>query len=164
MDEEYEQIVIGGIRLEEINKEFIRELIYNKTKEKVLIELDAIDDAQVLYVYAYNYNWDDGFEIPRKILNKTSCELSTALLLFYLADGISYLENREEVLNSELDEWAMFIHGLYKQIINEDYKKGRIQFNPPLTKVEMYKLKKILSETEMIFIKEFGDINLDLTL
>ncbi len=33
------------------------------------------------------YNWDDGFEIPKEILKNRNCDLALALEIFYLADG-----------------------------------------------------------------------------
>ena len=59
--------------------------------------MDSIEEAKILHTYMEYYNWDDGFEIPQKVLSKICCELSTALLIFYLADGERYLENKDEV-------------------------------------------------------------------
>ena len=39
------------------------------------------------------YNWDDGFEIPEKILRSENCDLALALEIFYLADGFAYLDD-----------------------------------------------------------------------
>ena len=58
-----------------MNKEMeklIQQMLYNMTKEEVLDTLSNIESPEVLYVYAYNYNWDNGFEIPEKIINKKS--------------------------------------------------------------------------------------------
>ncbi len=38
------------------------------------------------------YNWDDGFAIPKKILSNPHCDLALALKIFYLADGFAYLD------------------------------------------------------------------------
>ena len=62
-------------------------------------KISKIQDNEILYVYAYNYNWDDGFEIPQKILSNKECELSTALVLFYSADGYSYLLDKSSQKN-----------------------------------------------------------------
>ena len=56
-----------------MNKEMeklIQQMLYNMTKEEVLDTLSNIESPEVLYGYAYNYNWDNGFEIPEKIINK----------------------------------------------------------------------------------------------
>lgn len=87
------------------------------------------------------YNWDDGFSLPRKILDDYSCDLALALKIFYLGDGYGYLQIRGHVDPS--DDWLQFISGLYSEIIENKY-----QFVPghhyaiPLTKVQKYKLAK----------------------
>ena len=45
------------------------------------------------------YNWDDGFEVPRTILADPDCNLALALEIFYLAGGYEYLENQCEEPN-----------------------------------------------------------------
>lgn len=45
------------------------------------------------------YNWDDGFEVPRTILADPDCDLALALEIFYLAGGYEYLENQPEELS-----------------------------------------------------------------
>lgn len=39
------------------------------------------------------YNWDDGFEIPKEILAAPGCDLALALEIFYLSDGYAFLDN-----------------------------------------------------------------------
>lgn len=142
----------------------VKELIFDKSKEEVLEELDSIEMADFLHIYMANYNWDDGFDIPRKIISKDCCELSTALMVFYLADGIRYLENKDEVKNSSLTVWASFLQELYSQIMNGKFIEGDIFFEPPMSKVQLYKLKKVLQEDEEVFVKERGEKKLNVVL
>ena len=51
-----------------MNKELIERLLYKEEKNEVLKVIDEIKDEITLFVFAYNYNWDNGFEIPSKIL------------------------------------------------------------------------------------------------
>lgn len=44
------------------------------------------------------------------------------------------------------------------------YQKGEIEFKVPLTKVELYKLKKVLTEEENIFIENIEGKCLDIHL
>lgn len=37
------------------------------------------------------YNWDDGFDLAKEMLENPDCDLALALEIFYLADGYSYL-------------------------------------------------------------------------
>ena len=61
------------------------------------------------------YNWDDGFEIPKEILSNPYCDLALALKIFYLADGFAYLDGFAE--KGRLDEWEQFIYSLYNNIL-----------------------------------------------
>lgn len=137
-------------------------LLYDCTKKEILKKISKIQDNEILYVYAYNYNWDDGFEIPQKILSNKECELSTALLLFYSADGYSYLLDKFSQEN--LSEWFSFVTKLYTSILNKNYPPKKIGYKIPLSKVQIYKLKKTLTEQENIFIMDVIGKNLDITL
>ena len=121
-----------------------------------MMGVNNIIDSQNLHQFAIDYNWDDGFDIPRKIIKKECCELGTALMIFYLADGIRYLENKEEAEKSCLKEWLVFIEDLYTRIVNGEYKDGDILFEPPLSKVQKYKLEKVLSNKERVFVNVCG--------
>ena len=124
-----------------------------------MIDVNNVIDSQILHQYAIDYNWDDGFDIPRKIIKKECCELGTALMIFYLADGIRYLENKEEAEKSCLKEWLVFIEDLYTRIVNGEYKDGDILFEPPLSNVQKYKLEKVLSNKERVFVNVCGARN-----
>ncbi|RGS62181.1 DUF4274 domain-containing protein, partial [Roseburia inulinivorans] len=41
--------------------------------------ISQTEDQEILYVYAYNYNWDNGFDIPQTVLDNKKCDLSIAL-------------------------------------------------------------------------------------
>lgn len=140
----------------------IKKLLYDLSKEEVISIISNTDDLELLYTYLYNYNWDDGFEIPQIILDKDRCDLSTALLAFYGADGVSYLLNK--LGNENLPKWHVFIKKLYNFILNRKYIKGQIAFKIPLSKMQIFKLKKILSDDEAIFIKDILGENLDISL
>ena len=86
------------------------------------------------------YNWDDGFEIPKEILADPSCDLALALEIFYLGDGYSYLEDLGKT--TDLEEWGSFIAALYDDILNNKYPNTGKPFENPLSKVQKYKLQK----------------------
>ena len=86
------------------------------------------------------YNWDDGFDVPMKLLNDPNCDLALALEIFYLADGYAYLDN--PVTNPKLEKWSIFISDLYNDILNGKYVATEVSFKIPLSKVEKYKFRK----------------------
>jgi len=138
----------------------VEEFIYEEVDQQKIIEQTV--DPQLLYVLMYNYNWDDGFETPIKAIENKCCELSTALMIYYMAGGVEYLfDKTDEEYDSE-DEWYNFISRLYENIMNRKYIEGDILFVPELSKVEMFKLKKVLKSDEYIFIENHGNINLNI--
>lgn len=86
------------------------------------------------------YNWDDGFEIPEKILRNQNCDLALALEIFYLADGFAYLDGFAK--ETGLKEWKQFIDKLYKDILSGKYPRTSSKYEIPLTKVQKYKFKR----------------------
>ena len=137
----------------------INSLLYDSTKEEILAAISQMKDSDLLYIYAEHYNWDDGFEIPQAILKHNLCNLSIALLIFYRADGDTFLMNKSD--NQDQTVWYSFVKNLYESIVEGAYQKTDIQFKPPLTKVQLYKLKKFLSDQELIFIETIEGKDLD---
>lgn len=126
--------------------------MYNTNNDEEKRRISHIKDPEVLYVYAYNYNWDNGFDIPQAVLDNKNCDLGIALLIFYRADGFGYLTDKSD--NTHLSQWLFFIKKLYNSILAGKYQKGKIGFKAPLSKVQLYNLKKVITEEEQIFIKE----------
>lgn len=81
-------------------------------------------------LYAYNYNWDDGFEEPTRIMQNPNCSMSTALTLFYLADGVEYLSDREREVSVYQQDWWKFVTILYNRIIKGAFPSFPIKFDP----------------------------------
>lgn len=139
---------------------YLKELLYDSGKQDVKIAISQMKDQEMLYAFAYNYNWDNGFDIPQEILDNEKCDLSIALLIFYRADGLSYLEEKSE--DAQLPQWSTFIKNLYHSIMYRKYSRGEIEFRVPLTKVQIYKLKKIITEAEKIFVEDIDGKCLDI--
>ncbi len=102
-----------------------------------------------LAAFIYDYNWDDGFDVPEKVLKEKECTLSIALLVFEMADGFTFLQAKD--LNAN-QTWLMFINNLYKRILNREFPKGRVPYNPELNALQIHKLRKLLSDDELVFI------------
>ena len=66
----------------------VKALLYDADTDEVKRIISQTEDQEILYVYAYNYNWDNGFHIPQTVLDNKKCDLSIALLIFYRADGL----------------------------------------------------------------------------
>lgn len=112
--------------------------------------LKSLKSEVELKNFLEEYNWDDGFTIQAKILENEYCTLQIALRVFWLADGYSYLLERENASNDK--KWNIFMNNLYNNILEGRYHLGKTSFDPKLNKVQIYKFKKILSEKELVFI------------
>ncbi len=147
---------------EQIEK--IKKLLYDEIPNDLFNSIRQIDNSEILHLLAYNYNWDDGFKVPNLILNNNNCELNTALMIFYDAGGFEYLMSDRNKSQEENLLWYDFLENLYKKIINKSFKKGNIEFKPPVTKIQLYKLKKKLNDDEYVFIKNIGDTNMNIVI
>ena len=140
----------------------VKALLYDTDHDEVKRNIFQTEDQEILYVYAYNYNWDNGFDIPQTVLENKECDLSIALLIFYRADGLSYLADKSDNVN--LPQWSSFIKKLYDSILMGKYRRGKIEFKVPLSKVQLFKLKKSLTDAENIFIENIEGKCLNINL
>ncbi|MDA1853171.1 DUF4274 domain-containing protein [Bacillus cereus] len=132
----------------------LEELLYNTNKEDTISRIKNIDNTILLHCFAANYNWNSGFDIPNAILENKDCDLGTGLLMFHYADGYRLLESPEEVSNSPLQQWKVFILKLQNKIMNLEFKTQNISFSPELTKIQIFKLKKRNPNISDILINE----------
>lgn len=140
----------------------VKALLYDADTDEVKRIISQTEEQEILYVYAYNYNWDNGFDIPQTVLDNEKCDLSIALLIFYRADGLSYLADKSDNVNLPL--WSSFIKRLYDSILTGKYQRGKIEFKVPLSKVQLLKLKKVLTKAENIFTENIEGKCLDIDL
>lgn len=124
------------------NLKWLKDILYCDNNELIKKDIKLINNSHCLHVLAANYNWDNGFEIPKEIVNNNNCDFGTALMLFYDADGYRLLDTDIESSLFELVEWKDFISNLYNKILNNEFKNQNISYTPQISKVQRYKLKK----------------------
>ena len=134
--------------------EYVHKLLYSENKEEVISEIEGISDSKLLHVIAGNYNWDNGFDIPYSIINNNNCDLGTALMIFYNADGYRVLENKDELKNPNLEQWSNFISEIENRILNNKFRYNNIKFIPQLNKIQIFKLKKNNSNIDKVFLED----------
>lgn len=128
----------------------LNSLLFCEDKNIVKSELLNCKDKKFLHSFAIEYNWNNGFDIPESILLNPFCSLGTALALFYQGDGYRYLT--EKPVSSDLPEWLSFISCLYSDIKSGKFDDKSVSFDVPLSKIQVFKLKKTLSDDEQVFI------------
>ena len=119
-------------------------ILYSESKAEVVKLVQSISSEDELFVLLDNYNWDNGFEVPEAIINHPNCTLSLALLAFYRADGLRYLFEGEDAFANPLSKsWETFIKEVYDKILKEQYQNGSISYQPKITTIQKFKLKKL---------------------
>lgn len=112
-----------------------------------MLKNEANIDKEQLHNLLDEYNWDDGFSFPKAIINNKKCDLGTSIMCFYLADGYSYLEDYKEFKALRpVSEWFEFVDNLFNRIKENDFRTRQISFEPDLTRVQKYKLKKMIPD------------------
>lgn len=138
---------------------FLEQLLYNTDKDYVLSQLKNTDNSLFLHFFAANYNWNSGFDVPTVILQNEACDLGTGLPMFHYADGYRLLESSDEISSSSLGEWQDFMNKVYNRLVNLDFKSQNISFDPELTKIQKYKLKKNNPDLpDMLISKSPGEV------
>jgi len=139
----------------EIFRKTAADLLYNENKFEVIAALKATENAELLYIYIGNYNWNDGFEIPTAVVGNKNCDLGTALLAFDRADGLSFFVDRKEKnLRNDvyMSPWVDFVDSLYNRILAGKFSEY-LQYVPSLTALQKYKFEKFYPEIPKIFIE-----------
>jgi hypothetical protein len=95
-------------------------------------------ESKHLDILISEYNWDNEFRVPQMIVDNKNCELATSLKTFYLSDGYSYLQQSKH----QNIMWHQFVSCLYNRILLGDFSEGSLSYKIPLTKTQIYKLRK----------------------
>ena len=65
-----------------MDTEMIQNLLYSMSSEDAQKILSTCTSSATLHIYAFNYNWSSGFDLPQTILDNPACTLGTALMIF----------------------------------------------------------------------------------
>jgi hypothetical protein len=135
------------------------EIKYGENIQQVIEIVKNTKDKKLLHIIASVYNWDDGFEVPIEIIKNENCDLGTALLLFFLADGVVYLTDENKVIQSDDILWKDFLKKLFEMINKNQFVSMDIAFNPCFSKTEIYKLKKQFPKISELFLYGIDGVN-----
>lgn len=127
--------------INDIERRQIVELQHEEDSEKTANIAKNSSNPCFLQQYAINYNWDDGFRLPKVIAKNQSCDLGTALTLFWLAEGMSYYLG-EVARNEYNSDWADFCDLLVQKLLSNSYPVGPVSFKPSINKVTALKYEK----------------------
>ena len=145
--------------------EQIADILYAESNAKAVASLEQLQTEDELFVLLDNFNWDNGFEVPDAVLTHSKCSLSVALLAFYRADGIRYLLEGEAAFANPLSkEWEVFVKDVYTKILRGQFPSGTISFQPEITKIQKFKLKKLKPEIDERFLEGISGKDLNVVI
>ena len=143
----------------------IADILYAESNAKAVASLEQLQTEDELFVLLDNFNWNNGFEVPKAVLTHSKCSLSVALLAFYRADGIRYLlEGEAAFANSLSMEWEGFVKNVYTKILRGQFPSGTISFQPEITKIQKFKLKKLKPEIDERFLEGISGKDLNVVI
>ena len=67
-------------------QELLCDLLYEREISEIKEFISKTDDAVLLHMTAYNYNWDNGLEVAESIIANPVCDAGTALMIFENAE------------------------------------------------------------------------------
>ncbi len=143
-------------------KEEINTLLTEAAKERAefLLKdypelLEEKTSGEELHRYMEEYNWGDGLEVPYFIMQHPNCELATALMMFWLAEGDYIFEDDfEEMDFIDEVEFKYFLRMLHDRIVQGVYKTGNQQYRIPLNEEQkQYYREKNVQE---VFLTDLG--------
>lgn len=143
----------------------ISDILYSENNAKAVACLKQLQTEDELFALLGNFNWNNGFEVPKAVLNHSKCSLSVALLAFHRADGIRYLFEGEAVFaNSLSTEWEGFVIDVYTRILRGHFPSGTISFQPEITTIQKFKLKKLKLEIDERFLEGISGKDLNVVI
>ncbi len=93
---------------------------------KLFEKLNSTDQ----YYLAENYNWDDGIEVLRWIIESKKCDKGTASLIFWTSEPDYYFEKSEnEISHYEIDTFLL-LKRIVEKFNNKEFKKSNLKYNP----------------------------------
>lgn len=131
--------------------EWFEQFLKIGNSEMIRHAISNIDSPELLHNIALNYNWDNGFELPNWIIKNVHCELGTALMLFYNADGYVLLDKDNKNMVTGQKDWFTFINMLFNKLLNNEFNSIKVAYQPEFSKAQRYKLKKANPNIPKVF-------------
>lgn len=137
-------------------------LMYNSSIDDIISFIKNNEDSIILHHIAYNYNWNNGLDIPKEIIESKYCDLATALMIFEDAEGyLMFLDqNWKELYGKDADFLLLLRHKIEK----DDFKYSNIEFKPSLTRTDIFHLKKSYPNINRIFIEGIKGKKIDIII
>lgn len=93
---------------------------------KLFEKLNSTDQ----YYLAENYNWDDGIEILKWIIESKKCDKGTASLIFWTSEPDYYFEKSESEISDYENDTFLLLKRVVEKFNNKEFKKSNLKYNP----------------------------------
>jgi hypothetical protein len=97
-------------------------------------------DATQTHEWVEQYNWDDGLDPIRGLVEDPNTEFATALLIYWRLDGPWFISSAD----ASTDAAGKLNHLVRDRLLAGFYPKGKLRFDPTaeLSRTQVYKLEK----------------------
>jgi hypothetical protein len=93
---------------------------------KLFQKLNSTDQ----YYLAENYNWDDGVEILKWIIESKKCDKGTASLIFWTSEPNYFFEKSESEISDYEKDTFLLLKRIVEKFNNNEFKKSNLKYNP----------------------------------
>ncbi|MES2545752.1 MAG: DUF4274 domain-containing protein [Bacteroidota bacterium] len=93
---------------------------------KIFEKLNSTDQ----YFLAENYNWDDGVEILKWIIESKKCDKGTASLIFWASEPDYYFEKSESEISNYEKETFFLLKRIVEKYNNNEFKNANLKYDP----------------------------------
>lgn len=82
------------------------------------------------FYLAQNYNWDDGVEILKWIIESQKCDKGTASLIFWSAEPDYYFEKSENEIAEYEKDTFLLLKRIVEKFNNKEFKISNLKYDP----------------------------------
>ncbi|MBR1823246.1 MAG: DUF4274 domain-containing protein [Ruminococcus sp.] len=134
----------------DVTSEMLSDILYEKEIGEITELIGKSDAPTLMHMIAYNYNWDNGLDVPKSIINNPHCDAGTALMIFELAEGYEFLLGEECVSDTQ------FLQKLKDMLTDGKFTNNNIRYVPELDRMQKYRLKKSIPDIPAVFLDGTG--------
>jgi hypothetical protein len=93
---------------------------------KLFEKLNSTDQ----YYLAQNYNWDDGIEVLKWIVESKKCDKGTASLIFWTSEPDYYFEKSESEISDYEKDTFLLLKRIVEKFNTNEFKSSNLKYNP----------------------------------
>lgn len=106
------------------------------------MKIEAMDGKQLReLIKSYDWDSEESYEAPARMIHNSECELALALDIFYRADGVRYFGLRARSKRGK-ESWMKFMDDLYEMILSGRIREGKMRYTVSLSKGKKFQLYK----------------------